>query len=139
MTLPEPLICQPAGEVTLGGYIVTQAIPAASATVAEDVDVYSSQSSFLHPISAAEGVLCYVHGVAEGKTFITRLVHAVQFIGGPRLYMVILSFQMRNSVTKSSDALACVTTLSALCGHGPDSNPSQAHRKSASSQPNLRH
>ncbi|KAI1457380.1 Thioesterase/thiol ester dehydrase-isomerase [Annulohypoxylon moriforme] len=81
------------GRTVFGGLLVSQAISAANATVSPDFHVYSSQSSFVRPISdKAEGRVNYhVERTADGRTYATRLVRAVA--DGVCVYIAIISFQ----------------------------------------------
>ncbi|KAI1866590.1 hypothetical protein JX265_007891 [Neoarthrinium moseri] len=95
------LIRQPVGEAAFGGSILSQAISAAYATVQPEFDVYSSQSSFLRPVTAKSKVNYHVERTADGRTFCTRAVRATQ--GGPCLYVATISFQKR-SLARDNDS-----------------------------------
>lgn len=85
------------GDAAFGGSVISQALSAASATVAPGFDAYSSQSSFLRPVKASAKVFYHVDRTADGRTFATRLVRATQSDFGPCLYVAIISFQRRSS------------------------------------------
>ncbi|KAI0179686.1 Thioesterase/thiol ester dehydrase-isomerase [Hypoxylon sp. FL1284] len=90
------------GRTVFGGLLVSQAISAANATVPPDFHVYSSQSSFVRPISdEAEGKINYnVERVADGRSYATRLVRAMA--GDTCVYIAILSFQSAKMPTGSA-------------------------------------
>ncbi|KAK8091886.1 hypothetical protein PG997_002247 [Apiospora hydei] len=90
-----PLIQQPIGDGAFGGSVIGQAILAAYATVPDDFDLYSSQSSFLRPVKASRTVVYRVEHTADGRSYCTRVVRATQSEGGPWLFVSILSFQKR--------------------------------------------
>ncbi|KAJ4391879.1 hypothetical protein N0V93_005499 [Gnomoniopsis smithogilvyi] len=92
-----PLIQQPVGDAAFGGSIISQALSAASATVAPSFCAYSSQASFLRPVKATAKVSYHVDRVADGRAFATRIVRATQSDSGPCLYVAIISFQKRGS------------------------------------------
>ncbi|KAI1387593.1 Thioesterase/thiol ester dehydrase-isomerase [Hypoxylon trugodes] len=89
----KPLGLQQNGRSTFGGLLISQAISAANRTVRPDFYVYSSQSSFLRPVRKdSEGEVIYrVERTADGRTYATRLVHAIA--NGTCVYVAIISFQ----------------------------------------------
>lgn len=90
------------GRTVSGGLLVSQAISAANATVLPDFHVYSSQSSFMRPISGkADGRVHYhVERTADGRTYSTRLVRAVA--GDVCVYIAVVSFQCAKMPTGSA-------------------------------------
>lgn len=86
-----------------GGLLVAQAIAAAHATVPTDFYVYSSQSSWLRPVSAkAQGKATYhVERTADGRSYATRLVRAIA--AGACVYVAIVSFQHGNNMPSSNN------------------------------------
>ncbi|KAI1077305.1 Thioesterase/thiol ester dehydrase-isomerase [Whalleya microplaca] len=63
------------GRTVFGGLLISQAISAAGTTVSPDFHVYSSQSSFMRPISEQAGgkVAYHIERIADGRTYATRL------------------------------------------------------------------
>ncbi|KAI0476610.1 Thioesterase/thiol ester dehydrase-isomerase [Xylariaceae sp. FL0804] len=87
-----PLRGQDGVRSVAGGFLVGQAVAAASATVDPGFQVHASQSSFLRPARAdiPEKVRYWVDRTADGRTFATRLVRAWQ--GEVCVYIATVSF-----------------------------------------------
>lgn len=117
------MIQQPIGDAAFGGSIISQALSAASATVAAGFDAYSSQSSFLRPVKATAKVFYHVDRLADGRTFATRLVRATQSNSGPYLYVAIISFQRRGSALEPDATLRYADPPPDLGGFDPDTAP----------------
>lgn len=98
------------------------------ATVPQDFEAYSSQSSFLRPVKATAKVSYQVDRTADGRTFATRLVRATQTDTGPCLYVAIISFQRRGGSSSAAEQNAASKPSYAvrppdLGGSHPDNTP----------------
>ncbi|KAI0121724.1 thioesterase-like superfamily-domain-containing protein [Xylariales sp. AK1849] len=74
-----------------GGFLVAHSVAAAKETVPAAFDVYSLQSAFLKPGNAREQIVYGVERIADGRTFVTRLVKATQ--GDVCVYVATIGFQ----------------------------------------------
>ncbi|KAK7937840.1 uncharacterized protein PG986_014708 [Apiospora aurea] len=133
-----PLIQQPIGDGAFGGSVIGQAISAAYATVPDDFDLYSSQSSFLRPVKASRTVVYRVERTADGRSYCTRVVRATQAEGGPWLYVSILSFQKRKPRRPTavegrpddhSDGLTFADAMPDMEGFAPRDLPGQGFKQ----------
>lgn len=137
-----------------GGLLLAQAISAAGATVNPGFNVYSSQSSFLRPVTAAapkdsssqgsqsqKAIFYHVERASDGRSYATRVVRATQTPpdsqkddnddGAPCAYVAIISFQRESATTTpTSNTLTYgVPMPAALDGLKPDDIPEDANRR----------
>jgi acyl-CoA thioesterase-2 len=63
---------------TFGGQLIGQAVASAGCTVADDRQIVSAQTTFLHPGDYAQPISYRVHTVRDGRTFSNRQVEAHQ-------------------------------------------------------------
>ncbi|KAI3330149.1 Thioesterase/thiol ester dehydrase-isomerase [Ustulina deusta] len=96
-TNANPLTLHEGSRPVFGGFLVSQALSAACATVPDTFQPYSSQSSFLAPANGNERITYRVQRTWEGRNFLTRVVHATQ--GVDCIYVAVLSFQSAASST----------------------------------------
>lgn len=89
-------------------------------------EVYSSQSTFIRPVSARLKVNYHVDRTMEGRRFATRIVQASQ-AEGPLLYMAVISFQRRTGAIANDDTYA--DPMPAIGDTGPLAVPSQPLRQ----------
>ncbi|KAI1872013.1 uncharacterized protein JN550_004216 [Neoarthrinium moseri] len=124
----QPLTAQPSGRAVFGGLLIAQAISAASATVAPDLHVYSSHSTFLRPVTATarERVVYQVDRTADGQSYATRLVRAAQGDSGRGVYIATISFQ--SSKVPVANALDYGPPMPDLEGLGPLEIPEDLNR-----------
>ncbi|KAI0005176.1 Thioesterase/thiol ester dehydrase-isomerase [Xylariaceae sp. FL0662B] len=124
-----PLVHQIDGNA-FGGSIISQAVSAATATVAQGFNLYSSQSSFLRPIKADLKVVYHVDRTADGRRFATRTVRATQGARDNRcLYTAILSFQKSSNVGASDSVLTYCDPIPVVNGTSPHDVPKQGFRQ----------
>ncbi|EMR72573.1 putative acyl- thioesterase ii protein [Eutypa lata UCREL1] len=151
----KPFTSQPTSRAVFGGLLLAQAISAASATVNPGFNVYSSQSSFLRPVTAAppkdssssqesqsqKAIFYHVERTSDGRSYATRVVRATQTPpnsqkddndeGAPCAYVAIISFQRESATTTpTSNTLTYgVPMPAALDGLKPDDIPEDANRR----------
>ncbi|KAH9885676.1 Thioesterase/thiol ester dehydrase-isomerase [Xylariomycetidae sp. FL2044] len=101
-----------------GGFILGQAVKAASATVPTGFDIYASQSSFVNPVNARERVVYHVERISDGRSFATRLVRATQGSGDGCVHVAVLSFQ--DSSATAGNALTYSSRMPELNGVRPE-------------------
>jgi acyl-CoA thioesterase-2 len=99
-----------------GGYLVSQAVTAASATLPPSFAIYSSQSTFLRPGDNKKQVTYWVERVLDGRAYATRVVHARQ--GDVRLCIAVLAFQ--NTKAPSGRSLEYGAPMPDLDGLRPE-------------------
>ncbi|KAK7742430.1 acyl-CoA thioesterase [Diatrype stigma] len=99
-----------------GGAISSQAISAAAATVTLDLDVYSSQSTYLHAAKLEENLVHRVERVADGRAYATRVVRSEQ--RGRCVYIAVIAFQ-RRSVGSPGPVLTYQVPMPAMDGLQP--------------------
>ncbi|GAW27278.1 putative acyl- thioesterase ii protein [Rosellinia necatrix] len=116
----EPFTRQPSGRAVFGGLLLSQALMAASETVPPDLYPYSSQSSFLRPVTvkAQDRVTYCVERTADGRNSATRIVRALHGTDRHCVYTAIVSFQRKNSLV--GGVLAYGTPMPDLDGLRPD-------------------
>ncbi|KAK7985795.1 acyl-CoA thioesterase II [Apiospora saccharicola] len=137
-TNEQPFTRQPAGRGVFGGLLLSQAVSAASATVAGDSHAYSCHATFIRPVTATStATLLYrVERTADGRSFATRVVRATQGSGGLQdacVFMATVSFQSAEAIptenTKTkTNVLDYGPTLPSLDGLRPD-NISEDHNR----------
>ncbi|KAI0016101.1 Thioesterase/thiol ester dehydrase-isomerase [Xylariomycetidae sp. FL0641] len=115
-TNKNPLPAQDGGRALFGGFLVSQAASAASATVAEGFYLYSSQSSFLAPSQGQNRMIYRVDRTFDGRGFSTRVVRAIQ--NELCTYIAVISFQ--NSVGSAGNVLKYGPAVPDLDGMQPD-------------------
>ena len=77
--LPSPPWTPAAGvRAIFGGFLISQSVSAAQATVPDTFSPHSLQSVFLRPGTSVQPITYRVERVADGRTFATRLVRVVQ-------------------------------------------------------------
>ncbi|KAF7514599.1 hypothetical protein G7054_g15171 [Neopestalotiopsis clavispora] len=111
-----PLASHANARSVLGGLLVAQSVSAASATVADTFRPYSSQSSFLAPASAGVDIRYEVEQTADGRSYATRTVRALQ--AQSCVYIAVISFQ--SAAGTNGNVLRYGTPKPDLDGAGPD-------------------
>ncbi|KAI0528158.1 HotDog domain-containing protein [Xylaria bambusicola] len=86
-----PLTLHQDSRPVFGGFLVSQALSAACATVPDTFLPYSSQSSFLAPSNGNEKIVYRVERTWEGRNRLNRVVNASQ--SATCVYTAIVSFQ----------------------------------------------
>lgn len=117
VSFPRPLTSQEGVRSVFGGFLVAQAVSAASTTVPDGFRLYSSQSSFLAPANGDDKVTYRVDRTADGRSYCTRVVRATQ--GEACVYAAIISFQ-KNISRPAGNVLRYGTPMPDLEGTGPD-------------------
>ncbi len=79
---------------TYGGQVAAQSLSAATKTVEEDKVVHSLHSYFIRPGKADQDTIFMVDRVRDGRSFATRLVHAIQ--DGETIFSLEASFHITN-------------------------------------------
>ncbi|KAI1274549.1 Thioesterase/thiol ester dehydrase-isomerase [Xylaria sp. FL0933] len=87
----DPIGAQEGQRSVFGGFLVSQALSAASATVPDSFHPYSSQSSFIAAAAGKEKIVYRVERISDGRNFLTRIVRASQ--GTTSVYVAVISFQ----------------------------------------------
>ncbi|RYP47490.1 hypothetical protein DL768_006462 [Monosporascus sp. mg162] len=125
----KPLTTQPTGRAVFGGLLLAQAISAASATVPPEFYTYSSQSSFLRPVTAKaqDKVVYRVDRTVDGRTYATRVVRATQGAEDTCVYIAIISFQSGKMPT--GNVLDYSIPMPELDGLRPDDIPKELNRQ----------
>ncbi|KAK8074465.1 acyl-CoA thioesterase II [Apiospora hydei] len=118
-TNKEPFTRQPGGRAIFGGLLLAQAVSAASATVIPNFHVYSSHATFIHPVTATskERLVYRVERIADGRSFVTRVVRATQGDGDRQsrcVFIATVSFQREDQVSAGSNG-----TLANVLDYGP--------------------
>jgi acyl-CoA thioesterase II len=98
-----------------GGFLLGQSVSAAQKTVSGSFNVHSLQSTFLKPANALEKLVYTVERIADGRTFTTRLVRAIQ--AGVCVYVATIGFQQN---VPSGSVLDYGAALPHLRGVGPE-------------------
>lgn len=103
-----------------GGFLISQALLAASATVPDSFRPYSSQSTFTAAADGNEKIIYHVERVSDGRSFITRVVRASQ--GTANIYTAMISFQ--SIATTRGNELQYGAPMIELDGGPEDIDPS---------------
>ncbi|KAI1298848.1 Thioesterase/thiol ester dehydrase-isomerase [Xylaria venustula] len=115
-----PFTTQPSGRAVFGGLLLSQAIMAASETVPVGFYPYSSQSSFLRPVTvkAQDRIAYHVERAVDGRNSATRLVRAMRSGNPQPMYLAVISFQA--STAPVDNVLSYGVSMPDLDGLHPD-------------------